>query len=471
MAKPAAKKPAAKKPTAKKASTGEPATSAAAAAATELPSILVVDIAGANFLPGIEQGLAPYLGEEAGHAFSQIGARSYALSRAVYRRLRAAKGTPSALSHVANLPGVVRAYLEEADTVVDAMQAKLHEVQPAAAPDKVKTGWNLARVNAAAAWDMFKGGLAAAPWSHMRIAQLDTGYTPHACFGFDKNGEPTPATWMRADLGLNLFDGAGRPLDPLPKSGTPGHGTRIGSVICGIDGKRITGVAPRVTVVPYRITDFVVIGTGSTPNLVAPALRHAVRHAACDVVNISLGDPCLPGREMGRAIDEAYLEGILVCCAAGNITSEVTYPGRYRRTLTAGGLAKPGKKPWAGSSRGQRVDLVAPADEIFRAQAPAGYGDEDADGTSYATAHLSGAAALWLAYHGKAIEQRYGRTWRRVEAFRQVVRASAHRPADWARYEKDFGAGILDVAALLKAKLPNPDDLRMIETPAEGEVV
>ena len=40
----------------------------------------------------------------------------------------------------------------------------------------------------------------------------------------------------------------------------------------------------------------------------------------------------------------------------------------------------------------------------------AGYSSKDGDGTSYATTHVSGAAVMWLAHHGKAVDDLYGNT-------------------------------------------------------------
>jgi len=39
-----------------------------------------------------------------------------------------------------------------------------------------------------------------------------------------------------------------------------------------------------------------------------------------------------------RAIDFAYERGVIVCAAAGNVISEVIYPGRFNRVVTVGGL-------------------------------------------------------------------------------------------------------------------------------------
>ena len=87
-------------------------------------------------------------------------------------------------------------------------------------------------------------------------------------------------------------------------------------------------------------------------------------------------------------------------------------------------------------------------------------------GTSYGVAHVAGAAALWLAYHGRdRLLARYGAR-NLLAAFVIVLRATARRPQGW---DAALGAGILDVEALLKAKLPPVAELAAAET-AEAEI-
>ena len=73
----------------------------------------------------------------------------------------------------------------------------------------------------------------------------------------------------------------------------------------------------------------------------------------------------------------------------------------------------------------------------------------------YATALVAGAAALWLARHGNAIETRYPEPWQRVEAFRTLVRETARLPDGWIA-NGGFGTGVLDASRLLLADLPAP---------------
>jgi hypothetical protein len=71
---------------------------------------------------------------------------------------------------------------------------------------------------------------------------------------------------------------------------------------------------------------------------------------------------------------------------------------------------------------------------------------------------VAGAAALWLAYHGReALIERYGR--HRLQAvFLHLIATRGHRrPEGWD--EQNFGAGDLDAETLLKAPLPGRTDV------------
>jgi hypothetical protein len=176
----------------------------------------------------------------------------------------------------------------------------------------------------------------------------------------------------------------------------------------------------------------------------------------------------LPRTQMAvldRAIDEAYLAGVILVCAAGQPLRHVISPAHGRRTVAAAGSTT-GSVPWGKSAYGPAVDWAAPADHIHRAQmqppSTPGYA-ERGDGTSYAAAITTGAAALWLARHGTALDAAYPEPWQRVEAFKTVAKATA-RPMQ-NQQTNAFGAGILDIAALLNAPLP-PSGLMQQEAAA-----
>jgi hypothetical protein len=72
-------------------------------------------------------------------------------------------------------------------------------------------------------------------------------------------------------------------------------------------------------------------------------------------------------------------------------------------------------------------------------------------GTSHAVAHLAGAAALWLAYHGRDnLIDHYGRNNLQT-AFLEALRTAGHRrPNAWD--STSYGVGIVDAEQLLPAK-------------------
>ena len=80
------------------------------------------------------------------------------------------------------------------------------------------------------------------------------------------------------------------------------------------------------------------------------------------------------------------------------------------------------------------------------------------NGTSYSVAHLAGAAALWLAHHGRdQLITRYGA--KNVQAaFLAVLRwpEVCVVPADW---DDDWGIGRVDLLKLLQAPLPAASEL------------
>jgi len=81
------------------------------------------------------------------------------------------------------------------------------------------------------------------------------------------------------------------------------------------------------------------------------------------------------------------------------------------------------------------------------------YGVQQTSGTSYSAAHLAGVAALWLAHHGAdTLRTRYGSELQAV--FLHLLRSGGCRvPSGWDASQ--WGAGVLDAAALLTLPLPS----------------
>ena len=298
----------------------------------------------------------------------------------------------------------------------------------------------------------------ASPGARSRSARSTPATRRHPVFGFGAS------PWVDVAAGRTFFAASAGASNPGPGGGVDpvaalmdGHGTRVASVICGHDpaapGGEFFGIAPRVPLVPVRIADHVLISHAQTQ--LAQALRHLVRDARVSVVNLSMG--FLPRWQIGevdRAIDEAYEAGVIMVCAAGQPLSSVISPAHGRRTIAAAGSTRAGV-PWGDSAHGPAVDWAAPASEIFRADTSGagvpGYAG-NGDGTSYSAAITSGAAALWLARHGSALDAMYPQPWQRVEAFKVVAKASARLMPH--QQPGSFGAGILQIDRLLQLPLP-----------------
>ncbi|OKI93759.1 hypothetical protein AMK10_15325 [Streptomyces sp. CB02058] len=190
-----------------------------------------------------------------------------------------------------------------------------------------------------------------------------------------------------------------------------GHGTHVASTVAGTgaasDG-RLKGVAPGADLLIGKVLDDG--GSGPTSGIIA-GMEWAVDQGA-DIVSMSLGSPASAGGDpTEEAVDRLSASSdTLFVIAAGNSgpgKSTIGSPGTADSALTVGAVDKSDRIA-EFSSRGPRVgdhglkpDLTAPGVGIVAARAKGtAMGtvvDEyytSANGTSMATPHVAGAAAL-----------------------------------------------------------------------------
>jgi hypothetical protein len=319
--------------------------------------------------------------------------------------------------------------------------------------------WYLDNTFTRPAWQMIAGAPDALDWLDVRVGQIDTGYSRHPAFGFDL----APCIDVAAGETYFVPDSSG-PVDPPPEPGkgldpltgafNPGHGTKSGSTIVGkVPGDSYYGVAPGCPVVPVRICDTVLIN--DRQDEFALAVKH-VLESNVSVITVCLGIKGATTLSVVRkAVDRAYESGVIMVCAAGQYVGSVVSPAKLPRTIAVAGTTFK-DVPWSHSCHGPEVDLSAPAADIKSAAAKLRSGRPDfyyakaGDGTTFATAMVSGAAALWLLHHRDDLKAAYPEPWQRVEAFRRCVKASSRKPPGWPA---GFGEGILNVKALLKFPL------------------
>lgn len=321
-------------------------------------------------------------------------------------------------------------------------------LSPIPAQNLADKGWALRNIRAEAALQLLVAS-GTRPGQGISVGHLDTGWTDHD--DVDQSNFDHPRA-------MDYIVRGSTARDALGYVGNPGHGTKTASVIISRGGisapgsssgttppGKITGVATHATYVPIRcIMSVVVIFNGD----VARALRYATAKR-CDVASMSIGGR--PMRALRKALADAVKNDVLVVCAAGNNVGLVVWPARYPDALAiAASNILDGH--WPGSSKGKRVDISAPGEDVWKADPdPAEKAVSVGSGTSYATAHVAGAAALWLSYCGKAVLQRraHAQGVSLQELFRQAVKISARVPLAWD--SKNYGNGILNVEDLLQS--------------------
>jgi thermitase len=313
--------------------------------------------------------------------------------------------------------------------------------------------WCLEMIRAPEAWALVPPSGGVQFGEGIVVGHPDTGYRPH-----QEIWHANPAQRrVRPGDGYDFEDGDPDPLDPLKKSDSHGHGTATASVImsarAAAQEETVVGTAPSAQLVPLRVSDSVVHFSFKN---VTQAIYHAVDLAGAHVISMSLGGP-LKSEALENAIDHAISKGVIVLAAAGNVWPWVVYPARFDQVVAVA-ACNCNRKPWSKSASGDAVDITAPGESVWRAlsmkkNGTVQYTIEPSSGTSYAVAHVAGACATWLAFHGRAaLIAKYG-PGKLAGVFRMLLTTIGfNRPSGWDI--GDYGPGIIDMAKLLGAPLP-----------------
>jgi subtilisin family serine protease len=179
-----------------------------------------------------------------------------------------------------------------------------------------------------------------------------------------------------------------------------GHGTHVAGTIAAEDnGFGATGVAPDATIMPVRVLDRNGSGTESD---VAAGIRYAAQNGA-DVINLSLGGSY--SSMILAAIQCAEQLDVLVVVAAGNESaSSPAYPARFSASLD--NVISVGAHTSANTiasfsnavGRSGAIQVDAPGVDVYSTVLNGRYAIYS--GTSMATPHVAGLAALALSANG-----------------------------------------------------------------------
>jgi type VII secretion-associated serine protease mycosin len=175
-----------------------------------------------------------------------------------------------------------------------------------------------------------------------------------------------------------------------------GHGTEVAGLIAGrtsAGDDRVSGIAPGAAIYPVAIQGDI----GQAPAaLIAAAIRDAAAHA--NVLNLSFAQST-DSPAIAAAIRYAQARDVVVVAAAANETGTAAsggaatwYPAAYPGVLAVTSIGASGQ-PTGNGARGDWISLAAPGEQLTT-ESRGGHGFVTVSGTSFATAVVSGTAAL-----------------------------------------------------------------------------
>ncbi len=192
-----------------------------------------------------------------------------------------------------------------------------------------------------------------------------------------------------ADLGGRVLPGYTAIADGWGTNDCHGHGTHVAGTV----GGATWGMAKGVSLVPVRVLGC--DGTGLISGIIAGIdwmVANAPRPA---VANMSIGAGA--SSSFDSAVNNAVAAGITIAVAAGNSNADAcnSSPARAASAITVGATTSTDARA-SYSNWGTCLDIFAPGSSITSAGIASDTATQVMSGTSMATPHVTGMAALYL---------------------------------------------------------------------------
>ncbi|MDG6244785.1 MAG: S8 family serine peptidase [Methanolobus sp.] len=286
------------------------------------------------------------------------------------------------------------------------------------------------------------------PWGVDRVNAPET----HA-LGFTGDGIKvaiidTGVDHRHSDLAANYlggYDFVNMDADPMDDHS---HGTHVAGTIAALNNDiGVLGVAPLAGFYALKAADS--SGSCSWSNVIA-SIDWAVKNDA-DIISMSLGGSS--SSTLRSACDNAYDSGVVLVAAAGNSGGSVLFPAAYDSVIAVSATDSNNvRTSW--SSYGPQVELAAPGVSIYSTMPGSSYAFKS--GTSMATPHVAGVAALLLStdVSGTSYDLNNNGQWDPAE-----LRARLHSTAtDLGETGKDdyYGYGLVNALAAVSDLDPVP---------------
>ncbi len=244
-----------------------------------------------------------------------------------------------------------------------------------------------------------------APWGLDRIDQLKLPL--NTAFNYSVTGSGVTAYIIDTGIRTSHAEFGGRSVDgydavdgALPAADCDGHGTHVAGTVGGTG----YGVAKNVTLVAVRVLDC--DGSGYWSWIIAGIDYVTATHQPGQpaVANMSLGGGITTA--VDTAVRNSIADGVSYAIAAGNSSRDACKfsPARVAEAMTIGATDKIDTKP-SWSNYGACVDWFAPGVNIQSAWNTNDTATNTISGTSMASPHTAGVAALYLQNHPGATPQ------------------------------------------------------------------